>query len=105
MVKEDLEMRKFPQKMMPRILTDNQKQLLLHISSDLLRKAEIFDRAITGDETWCFQYHPETKRQSMQWKNTEFTSPGKKHACLGRRSRPRLCVFSITRVHYEFLAQ
>jgi len=25
-------------------------------------------RVITGDETWVYQYDPETKRQSAQWK-------------------------------------
>jgi hypothetical protein len=59
-VKEDLGMRKFFTKMMP------QQQIhRLLISSDLLRNAEMFDRVITGDETWCFQYDPETKH-SMQ---------------------------------------
>jgi len=60
-VKEDLEMRKLSTKMVPRILTHDQKQCWLHISSDLLRSAEMFDRVITGDETWCFQYNLETK--------------------------------------------
>jgi hypothetical protein len=58
-VKEDLEMRKFSAKMVPRILTRDQRQRRLHISSDLLRNAEKFYRVIAGDET-------ETKRQSMQ---------------------------------------
>ena len=49
-VKEDLGMRKISTKMVPRILTHDQKQLRLHISSDLLRNAEMFDRVITGDE-------------------------------------------------------
>jgi histone-lysine N-methyltransferase SETMAR len=60
-VTEDLGMRKFSAKMVPRILTSDQKQRRLHISSDLLRNAEMFDRVIAGDE-----YDPETKRQSMQ---------------------------------------
>jgi hypothetical protein len=59
-------MRKISAKMVPRILTHDQQQRRLHISSDLLRNAEMFDRAFTGDETWCFQYDQETKRQSMQ---------------------------------------
>jgi len=67
-VKEDLGMRKISTKMVPRILTRDQKKWRLHISSDLLRNAEMFDRDITGVETWCFQYDPEAKRQSMQWK-------------------------------------
>jgi hypothetical protein len=47
---EDLRMRKFSTKMVPRILTDDQKQRLLHIPSDLLHNTEMFDGVITGDE-------------------------------------------------------
>ena len=60
-VKKDLGTRKFSAKMVPRILTHDQKQRQLHISSDLLCNAEMFDRVITSDETWCFQYDLETK--------------------------------------------
>jgi len=60
-VKKDLGMRKISAKMVPQILTHDQKQHWLHISSDLLCNAEMLDRVITGDETWCFQYDPETK--------------------------------------------
>ena len=74
-VEEDLGMRKISAKMVPRILTHDQRQRRLHISSDLLRKVEMFDRVITGDETWCFQYNPETKRKSMQWKTQNSPRP------------------------------
>jgi len=67
-VKEDMGMRNISTKIVPRILTHDQKERRLHISSHLLHNAKMFDRIITGDETWCFQYDPETKRQSMQWK-------------------------------------
>jgi len=60
-VKEDMGMRKISGKMVPRILTHDQKQHQLHISSDLLCNAEMFDRVITSEETWCFQYDLETK--------------------------------------------
>jgi hypothetical protein len=60
-VKEDLGMRKFSANMVPRILTHDQKQCRLHILFDLLHNAEMFDRVITGDGTWCFQYDPERK--------------------------------------------
>jgi hypothetical protein len=50
-VKEDLGMRKIAAKMVPRILTHAQKRHRLHISSDLLLNAEMFDRVITSDET------------------------------------------------------
>jgi histone-lysine N-methyltransferase SETMAR len=95
-VKEDFGLRKISAKMVPRITTNDQKQLRHHISSDLLRNAEMFDRVITGDEMWCFQYNPETKRQSMLWK-TQYSPRPKKQACLVRRSNPCLCVSSITR--------
>jgi hypothetical protein len=26
-----------------------------------------FNKIIMGDETWCFAYDPETKRQSSEW--------------------------------------
>jgi hypothetical protein len=26
-----------------------------------------FNKIIVGDETWCFAYDPETKRQSSEW--------------------------------------
>jgi histone-lysine N-methyltransferase SETMAR len=60
-VKEDLGMRKISAKKVPQILTHDQKQCRLHNSSDLLRNAELFDRFITVDVTWCFQHDPETK--------------------------------------------
>ena len=25
------------------------------------------DKVITGDESWCFAYDPETQRQSSEW--------------------------------------
>jgi hypothetical protein len=50
-VKEDLGIRKISAKMVPRILTCEQKQRWLHISSDLLCDSEMFDRVITSDET------------------------------------------------------
>jgi histone-lysine N-methyltransferase SETMAR len=94
-IMEDLRMRKISAKMVPQILTADQKQCRLHISSDLLQNAEMFERVITGDES-CFQYDLETKHQSMQWK-TEFTLAKKKHVCVACSSRPCLCVSLITR--------
>jgi histone-lysine N-methyltransferase SETMAR len=94
-VKEDLGMRKFSAKMVPRILTHDQKKRRLHISSDLLRSAEMFDRVTTGHETWCFQYDPETNRQNIQWKtqnssrpkNTHVSVAGQDHVCVFLRSQ------------------
>jgi hypothetical protein len=65
---DDFGIRKMSTKIVPRILTDGYKQRRLHISSALLHNADMSDSVITGDETWCFQYDTETKRQIMQWK-------------------------------------
>ena len=92
--------------MVPRILTHDQKQRRLQISSDILRNAEMFDRVITGDETWCFQYDTETKRQSMQWKTQN--SPQPETACMSRLQVKTMlaCFFDHKGVvHYESIAQ
>jgi len=34
-------------------------------------------RVIIGDETWVYQYDPETKRQSAQWKTANSPRPKK----------------------------
>jgi len=105
-VKGDLGMRKISAKMMPRILTYDQKQRRLHISSDLLRNAGMFDRVINGDETWCFQYDPETKRQSMQWKIQNSPRPKKAHMSRSQVKTMLVCFFDHKGiVHYEFIAQ
>ena len=47
-------MRKISANVVPRILENGQKQHRVHISSDLLRNAEMYDTVIIGDETLCF---------------------------------------------------
>jgi hypothetical protein len=32
----------------------------------------VLENIFTCDETWIFQYDPETKRQSMRWKTSIF---------------------------------
>ena len=90
-LKEDLGMRKFSEKMMSRILTHDQKQRRLHVSSHLLRNAAMSERVITGDETWCFQYDPETKRASMQWKTQNSPRPKSTHVSVA--GQDLACVF------------
>ena len=50
-------------------LTEEQEQIRVTICQDLLeRQDDILCRVVTGDETWVYQYDPETKQQSAQWK-------------------------------------
>ena len=57
---------------MPKALCPNQLNLRSELSTAILLKIEadedrFFDRIITGDETWVYQYDSETKQQSKQW--------------------------------------
>jgi hypothetical protein len=67
---EDLGMRKVSAKMVPQILSDDQKQWRLDVCCDLSHQLaegnNFLDRVIMGDKSWCFQYDLETKRQRMQ---------------------------------------
>ena len=57
---EDLDMRKVCAKMVPKELTEEQKQRRGKICQDLLeRQDDILGRVTTGDETWVYQYDPE----------------------------------------------
>jgi len=78
---EELGMHRVAAKFVPRILTADQKQQRVVCTElhQLSSKDETFlSRVITGDESWVYGYHPETKRQSSQWKSS--TSPRPKKA-------------------------
>ena len=66
----------------------------------------ILRQIITGDETWVFQYNPETKRQSIQWKIAE--SPRPKKAQMSKsKIKVRLIAFFNQKgmVHHEFVPE
>ena len=66
----------------------------------------MFDRVITGDETWCFQYDPETKRQSTQWKTQNSPRPKKARMSRSQVKTMLVCFFDTKGiVYYEFIAQ
>ena len=101
---EDLDMRRVCAKMVPKELTEEQKQRRVTICQDLLeRQDDILGRVITGDETWVYQYDPETKRQSAQWKTAN--SPRPKNSVGPNQDSKQCCwLFFYIRVifHYEF---
>ncbi|XP_060523192.1 histone-lysine N-methyltransferase SETMAR-like [Cylas formicarius] len=86
MLHEDLGMRKLCAKMVPKVLTVEQKELRLSICEDMISRIEEegedwMSNVITGDESWVFQYDPETKRQSMQWVEKGGSAPQKPESC------------------------
>ena len=67
--KEDLNMRKLYAKIVPKVLTDEQKQRRVDCCNDWIENAQdsnFLKRVITGDESWIYEYNPETKRQSKK---------------------------------------
>ncbi|XP_041369571.1 protein GVQW3-like [Gigantopelta aegis] len=62
---EDLSMRKVCAKLVPKRLTNEQKQKRVDICTDLLdrteQEANLLDSVITRDESWVFQYDRKVK--------------------------------------------
>ncbi|UYV77291.1 hypothetical protein LAZ67_15000367 [Cordylochernes scorpioides] len=61
---------------------------------------------ITGDETWCFLFDPQTKEQSLEWHTP--SSPRKKKVRLDKsKGKVRLVVFFDYQglVYYEFIKE
>jgi len=80
-LREELEMGMICAEMVPKLLSDEQKERHKELCLDHLQRTEneanLLNSIITCDETWVFTYDPETKRQSMKWKST--LSPGPKN--------------------------
>lgn len=70
-------MNKVCAKMVPTNLSEDQKDNRNNICSDILQmineQPNLLKNVITCNETWTFQYDPETKRQSMHWKTPTST--------------------------------
>ena len=102
---EDLDIREVCAKMVPKELTKEQMQRRATICQDLLEKQDdILGRVTTADETWVYQYDPETKRQSAQWKTANSPRPKKLRRSKSRVKTILLPFFDIRGiVHYEFV--
>ena len=73
---EEIDMRTVCAKMFQNELTEEQKQRTVTICQDLSeRQDDILGRVITGDETWVYQYDPETKLLIAQWKISNSPRP------------------------------
>ena len=65
---EDLHMGRVAAKFVPRLLICEQKERRLQAcfepQNQLKEHPDFFSKVITGDESWCYGYDPETKQQS-----------------------------------------
>jgi AraC-like DNA-binding protein len=73
-LRENLGKQKLKASLVPHALTQDQKEVRASICADLLHEAQnnamFINSIIADDESWCFQYDPQTKRQSAEWRST-----------------------------------
>ncbi|CAK9801097.1 Mariner Mos1 transposase [Anthophora plagiata] len=105
---EKLGLRKLNSKFVPHRLTDDQKLNRIGHCRDIIRETQrdenFLKTIVTGDETWCFQYNPETKRQSAEWRSPDEGNP--KKSCLEKsKIKTMLIVFYDSKgiIHKEFV--
>jgi len=104
----ELRMRKFCAKMVPRILKEQLWDARISVCPYLLEQAEanpmLVDRVIFGDERWFFQYDPETKCQSSEWRSEGSPRRNKAHISNSKEKCMLVCFFdSMGIVHKEWL--
>ena len=105
---DNLGMRKVCAKMVPRLLLEDQKTCRLHVCQDILQQLQmdttLLEKVITGDKSWIFEYDPETKHQSCQWK-----LPGSPRPKKAQMQKSQVKVMLITffdhqgMVHHEYV--
>ena len=92
---EELGLRKICAKMVARNLTEEQRDARVSVCAELLEQVEadreLLERVIIGDESWFFQYDPETKRQSLVWRSKGLPRP-KKSTDVQVKSEMHACV-------------
>ncbi|XP_042243396.1 protein GVQW3-like [Homarus americanus] len=76
---QDLGMKRVAAKFVPRLLSQEQKEFHAEVAKDLLQTTNndrhFLKQVITGDESWVYDYDPETKAQSSQWKSPASPRP------------------------------
>jgi len=109
-LKGDLGKRKLSACFVPHCLTPEQREDRVTSCQDIIASADadknFFNRNITEDETWCFAYDAETKRQSSEWVRETSTRP-KKLTFQRSRIKNLLIIFFDSQgvVHKEFVPE
>ena len=103
-----LNMRKVCTKMVPKVLTDDQKLRRVEVCQENLNMCkcdpQFLNNVITGDESWIFEYDPETKRQSSEWHTSASPRPKKARMSKSKVKTMLIVFFDIKGiVHHEFV--
>ena len=101
-------MKRVAAKFVPRLLSEDQKAIRLNVCPELKDQMEtdldILSKIITGDESWCYGYDPETKQQSSQRKSASSPRPKKARLVKSKVKTMLICSFDIKGlVHFEFV--
>jgi transposase len=109
-VREDLGKRKVCSLFVPHTLTDEQKAKRMETSGDFITMCDqnpSFLRSIvTGDETWCYQYDPQSKRQSMEWRSPSSPRPKNSRLLKSKIKTMLIAFFDINGIiHKEFVPE
>ena len=104
----ELGMQKICAKLVPKFLTNEQKENRRNVCLDLLERIEndknVFKHVITGDETWIFEYDPDNKRQSSEWHTSNSPRPNKARMSKSKIKTTLICFFDTQGVvHKEFV--
>ena len=63
---EELHMKQVAAKFVPRLLSEDQRanrlDVCLEMKDQLKTDPDFLSKIITGDESWCYRYDPETKQ-------------------------------------------
>ena len=101
-------MRRIAAKFVPRLLNSDQRdhrvQVCTKLQEAVRHDPNFLSRVKTGDESWVYDYDPETKQQSTQWKTPSSPRPKKvRQVCSNIKSM--LIIFLDIRgiVHKEFV--
>ncbi|UYV73896.1 hypothetical protein LAZ67_11001326 [Cordylochernes scorpioides] len=109
-VTKDLQMRKVCAKLVPKVSTQDQKELGVLRCQELLdliqNQPDFLNSVVTGDESWMFEYDPESKMQSCAW-HTKSSSRPKKARMSKSRIKTMIIVFFDIRgiAHCKFVPQ
>ncbi|GBN79472.1 hypothetical protein AVEN_131700-1 [Araneus ventricosus] len=107
-IHENLQKPKICARFVPHKLSDEQKQHRMQTSGDFIdacdRNPQFLETIVTGDESWFYQYDPETKRQSMEWCSSSSPLP-KKCRLTKSRIKTLLIAFFDSKglIHHEFV--